>query len=114
MTDIVERPCPRCNDTGNSRYWEGRWRDTHAENQKLLDKIERLRASVDLLRKDNASLRDVIDPQAEIEYLRSALERIRFTEGISRSVEKIALDALRRSRNGSREQKNDRHRGAGA
>jgi hypothetical protein len=51
MADEIERlrakPCPRCNDTGNARYWEGRWRDTHAENQKLLDEIERLRHDID-------------------------------------------------------------------
>jgi hypothetical protein len=28
-------PCPRCNDTGEQRYWEGRWRDEKAENERL-------------------------------------------------------------------------------
>ena len=28
-------PCPLCNDTGNQRYWEGRWRDEVAENRRL-------------------------------------------------------------------------------
>ena len=27
--------CPLCNDTGDQRYWEGRWRDADAENAKL-------------------------------------------------------------------------------
>ena len=27
--------CPLCNDTGNQRYWEGRWRDEKAENERL-------------------------------------------------------------------------------
>jgi hypothetical protein len=92
-------PCPRCNDTGNARYWEARWRDEKAE-------IERARQEGNKLAEESIELCVKLrEAAAEIEYLRSALERIRFTEGISRSVEKIALDALRRSRNGSREQK---------
>ena len=27
--------CPLCNDTGDQRYWEGRWRDADTENAKL-------------------------------------------------------------------------------
>jgi hypothetical protein len=27
--------CPCCNDTGEQRYWEGRWRDEIAENERL-------------------------------------------------------------------------------
>ena len=27
--------CPRCNDTGDNRYWEGRWRDEKIENERL-------------------------------------------------------------------------------
>ena len=27
--------CPLCNDTGDQRYWEGRWRDADAEIAKL-------------------------------------------------------------------------------
>ena len=27
--------CPRCNDTGEQRYWEGRWRDTNTEMVRL-------------------------------------------------------------------------------
>jgi rubrerythrin len=34
--------CPLCNDTGEQRYWEGRWRDEKAENEKLRAEIERL------------------------------------------------------------------------
>lgn len=35
--------CNLCNDTGEQRYWEGRWRDEKAEN-------ERLRAALDDIR----------------------------------------------------------------
>jgi len=28
--------CPLCNDTGEQRYWEGRWRDEKSLNAKLL------------------------------------------------------------------------------
>ena len=28
--------CPLCNDTGDQRYWEARWRDEKAENERLL------------------------------------------------------------------------------
>lgn len=35
--------CKLCNDTGEQRYWEGRWRDEKAEN-------ERLRAALGALR----------------------------------------------------------------
>lgn len=31
--------CPLCNDTGNQRYWEGRWRDEKAENERLRDHL---------------------------------------------------------------------------
>jgi hypothetical protein len=34
-------PCPRCHDTGEQRYWEGRWRDEKAENERLQKKLER-------------------------------------------------------------------------
>ncbi len=27
--------CKFCNDTGEQRYWEGRWRDEKAENERL-------------------------------------------------------------------------------
>lgn len=27
--------CKLCNDTGDQRYWEGRWRDERAENERL-------------------------------------------------------------------------------
>lgn len=27
--------CKLCNDTGEQRYWEGRWRDEKAENERL-------------------------------------------------------------------------------
>lgn len=27
--------CPLCNDTGEQRYWEGRWRDEKAQNERL-------------------------------------------------------------------------------
>jgi hypothetical protein len=37
--------CPLCNDTGEQRYWEGRWRTEKAEN-------ERLRAVLESLTKD--------------------------------------------------------------
>ncbi len=36
--------CPLCNDTGNQRYWEGRWRDEKAINEALLEGAERVRA----------------------------------------------------------------------
>lgn len=29
------RRCPLCNDTGEQRYWEGRWRDEAAQNDRL-------------------------------------------------------------------------------
>jgi hypothetical protein len=32
--------CPLCNDTGDQRYWEGRWRDEKAENERLRAEIE--------------------------------------------------------------------------
>ena len=28
--------CKLCNDTGEQRYWEGRWRDEKAENERLM------------------------------------------------------------------------------
>jgi len=34
--------CPRCNDTGEQRYWEGRWRDEKAENEKLLARLKQI------------------------------------------------------------------------
>ena len=34
--------CPLCNDTGDQRYWEGRWRDTDAENAKLRSMLARV------------------------------------------------------------------------
>ena len=61
-------PCPLCNDTGDQRYWEGRWRDADAEIAKLneecqasMGEIENLRAEIAKLR---AALQSVID-QAE-------------------------------------------------
>ena len=33
--------CPLCNDTGDQRYWEGRWRDANAEIAKLRAALER-------------------------------------------------------------------------
>jgi hypothetical protein len=32
--------CKRCNDTGDQRYWEGRWRDEKAENERLRAALE--------------------------------------------------------------------------
>lgn len=29
--------CPLCNDTGEQRYWEGRWRDADAALRALYD-----------------------------------------------------------------------------
>jgi hypothetical protein len=33
--------CPLCNDTGDQRYWEGRWRDERADNERLETIIRR-------------------------------------------------------------------------
>jgi hypothetical protein len=32
--------CPLCNDTGDQRYWEGRWRDSDAEATRLRKFLE--------------------------------------------------------------------------
>jgi hypothetical protein len=39
-------PCPLCNDTGEQRYWEARWRDADAENKKLRGELSEARASI--------------------------------------------------------------------
>lgn len=40
------------------------------------------------------SRKDMTEAADKIEQLQTALEKIRFMEGVSRSIEKIALDAL--------------------
>ncbi len=35
-----EMVCPLCVDTGNQRYWEGRWRDERALNEELIEIME--------------------------------------------------------------------------
>jgi hypothetical protein len=35
--------CPLCNDTGDQRYWEGRWRDERVENDRLRALLVRAR-----------------------------------------------------------------------
>jgi hypothetical protein len=37
-----EPTCKLCNDTGEQRYWEGRWRDERAENERLRADCRRL------------------------------------------------------------------------
>lgn len=37
-----EPKCKLCNDTGEQRYWEGRWRDEKAENERLRAALERM------------------------------------------------------------------------
>lgn len=34
--------CKLCNDTGEQRYWEGRWRDEKAENELLRAALEKI------------------------------------------------------------------------
>lgn len=34
--------CPLCNDTGDQRYWEGRWRDEKADNERLRTALKEL------------------------------------------------------------------------
>jgi hypothetical protein len=52
--------CKLCNDTGEQRYWEARWRDEKAE-------IERLRAA----------LRDLVDRWATERGYDGAIQRAR-------------------------------------
>ena len=35
-------PCPLCNDTGDQRYWEGRWRDEKARGERLRLELEKI------------------------------------------------------------------------
>jgi hypothetical protein len=34
--------CTVCNGTGDQRYWEGRWRDEAAENERLRDALKEI------------------------------------------------------------------------
>lgn len=50
--------CPLCNDTGEQRYWEGRWRDVDAVCAASTTTIAELRAiNADLLE----ALREIAD-----------------------------------------------------
>lgn len=40
---LAEKPnCPLCNDTGEQRYWEGRWRDEYARAERLRLELEKI------------------------------------------------------------------------
>jgi hypothetical protein len=41
--------CKLCNDTGDQRYWEGRWRDEKAENERLLAALTEARLQIEYL-----------------------------------------------------------------
>ena len=40
--------CPLCRDTGEQRYWEGRWRDERALNAELVGVLEIILQIIDM------------------------------------------------------------------
>lgn len=42
-----------CNDTGEQRYWDGRWRDEKAENEKLRAALRSAREDINDYGLDN-------------------------------------------------------------
>lgn len=86
--------CTRCNDTGEQRYWEGRWRDEKADNDRLRAALV---SNADLL--DPASHADTytVDLRVVARNLRrSAHEPLGSTERL-RAALKYARDCVMES-----------------